>query len=252
MAELENFEFHDIKNGKFYCQEIVVKKIGASKLAQYLSSNQNKHPQMFSNLNLALNFKAITFENDELCRKTLNEYYDMLTNLGHKVVGTLGVKHAISKEFKIQPLIEHEDKPSILSGNPNKEKTVVETVVAPSPTIEPPQSEILGTKVIKGIVRGGTVVRADNENVLIIGSVRHGAEIIAGGSVVVYGSLEGRVVAGLKDNSSYVLAQNFQPDLVAINGVYITNDQVTKKKLSGTVLLTLDPSGENLEIVGDY
>jgi septum site-determining protein MinC len=249
MAELDNFEYHDIKNGKFYCQEIIVKKVDAQKLALYLSSSKKKHPEMFSNLNISLNFKAIKFESDEQSRVVLQNYFNEIIELGHNVVGTLGIKHAVSKAFNIQPLIEHKDKPSLVGGwQVSEPKT--ETVQNQTP-IESTTNTISATKIIRGIVRGGTVVRADNENVLVIGSVRHGAEIIAGGSVTIYGALEGRVMAGLVEKNSFVLAQDFKPDLVAINGVYMTCDQIVKKELSGAVLVTLDNSGENLDISGE-
>ena len=65
------------------------------------------------------------------------------------------------------------------------------------------------------------VIDYPDGDVTVIGSVSSGAEIVAGGSIHVYGTLRGRALAGTAgDPSARIFCRRFQPELVAINGSY--------------------------------
>ncbi|WP_241238695.1 septum site-determining protein MinC [Colwellia sp. Arc7-635] len=53
-------------------------------------------------------------------------------------------------------------------------------------------------KVYRGQIRSGQQVYAKDQNLVVIGSVSAGAEVIADGNIHVYGSLRGRAIAVLK------------------------------------------------------
>lgn len=75
------------------------------------------------------------------------------------------------------------------------------------------------TKFYKGTVRSGQLINFDG-NLVIIGDVNPGAEIIASGNVVVMGSLRGIVHAGADGNSeAVVVALNLQPTQLRIANV---------------------------------
>ncbi len=58
-------------------------------------------------------------------------------------------------------------------------------------------------------------------DVTIVGSVSSGAEVIAGGSVHIYGALRGRVMAGSLGNASArIFCRKLEAELVAIDGIY--------------------------------
>jgi septum site-determining protein MinC len=70
-------------------------------------------------------------------------------------------------------------------------------------------------------VRSGQTIEFPAGDVTVVGSVGSGAEIVAGGSIHVYGTLRGRAVAGTAgDCTARILCRNFQAELVAINGRY--------------------------------
>ena len=78
-------------------------------------------------------------------------------------------------------------------------------------------------------VRSGQQVEAKG-SLVIIGNVSRGAEIVAGGSIHVYGSLLGRAIAGADgDKSAKIFAQSLDPELLCIAGVYVTSDEVDTK-----------------------
>ena len=264
MSELENFEYHQIKNGSFYCQEVTVLKVDETKLITHLENNQKQFPSGFSNLNIAINFKAIEFKSDEECYTVAVAYIKGIQKLGHNVVGTLGIKASISKNLGVQPLKEKEDKPSLLSGNLKKDEAT--KLVEKKPTEEKPRATVESapakpepvqpsdTRVIRGVVRGGQVVVAENEHLLIIGDVKHGAEVSSAGNITIFGKLEGRAHAGQKAKNSFIMVTDLNADLVSINGVFMTSDvlqdQITESNIKGSVLITSKDSEGKLEIRG--
>ncbi len=79
-------------------------------------------------------------------------------------------------------------------------------------------------------VRSGQSVVFEKGDVTIIGSVASGAEVIAGGSIHVYGPLRGRAIAGLTGNSrARIFCRKLEAELLAIDGVYQTADDMDAK-----------------------
>lgn len=81
--------------------------------------------------------------------------------------------------------------------------------------------------VLDGAVRSGQSVVFERGDVTVIGSVASGAEVVAGGSIHVYGTLRGRAVAGVTGNSSSrIFCRRLEAELVAIDGLYKTADDM--------------------------
>lgn len=75
--------------------------------------------------------------------------------------------------------------------------------------------------VIREPVRSGQSVIFPEGDVTVIGSVASGAEVIAGGSVHIYGALRGRAMAGSIGNASArIFCRKLEAELVAIDGIY--------------------------------
>ena len=76
---------------------------------------------------------------------------------------------------------------------------------------------------------GGVIDYPDGD--VTVGSVSSGAEIVAGGSIHVYGTLRGRALAGTAgDPSARIFCRRFQPELLAINGSYRLADNFTAEQ----------------------
>jgi septum site-determining protein MinC len=75
---------------------------------------------------------------------------------------------------------------------------------------------------------GQTVINADGD-VIVLGSVASGAEVIAAGSIHVYGALRGRALAGAYGNeNARVFCRRFEAELIAVGGYYkVTEDTET-------------------------
>ena len=76
-------------------------------------------------------------------------------------------------------------------------------------------------------IRSGQSLFFPDGDVTIIGSVASGAEIIAGGSIHVYGTLRGRAMAGTMANSTArIFCRKLEAELVAIDGYYTTAEDL--------------------------
>ncbi|NID15713.1 septum site-determining protein MinC [Luteibacter yeojuensis] len=70
-------------------------------------------------------------------------------------------------------------------------------------------------------VRSGQQVYARDRDLVVTAGVANGAEVIADGSIHVYGSLRGRAMAGAQgDESARIFCSDFRAELVAIAGHY--------------------------------
>ncbi len=75
---------------------------------------------------------------------------------------------------------------------------------------------------LAGRVRSGQKVTA-RKHLTIMGDVNPGAEVVAGGDILVMGSLRGKAAAGYPDDEDkIVLALDFQPEQVQIGGHVVT------------------------------
>jgi septum site-determining protein MinC len=95
--------------------------------------------------------------------------------------------------------------------------------------------------IIREPVRSGQMVHFPEGDVTVIGSVSSGAEIIAGGSVHIYGTLRGRALAGTMGNSSArIFCRKLEAELLAIDGIYTTAEQMAPDLQGQAVQLWLD------------
>jgi len=88
-------------------------------------------------------------------------------------------------------------------------------------TVATALSKLYTDKVHRGQIRSGQQVYAKGQNLVVIGSVSAGAEVIADGNIHVYGSLRGRAIAGAKGHhKAQIYCQKLEAELVSINGNY--------------------------------
>jgi septum site-determining protein MinC len=76
-------------------------------------------------------------------------------------------------------------------------------------------------------VRSGQSIVFTEGDVTVLGSVGSGAEIVAGGSIHIYGALRGRAMAGVNGNSAArIFCQKIEAELLAIDGYYQTAEDI--------------------------
>jgi septum site-determining protein MinC len=92
---------------------------------------------------------------------------------------------------------------------------------------EPEPKPKLTSLLLESPVRSGQSVVFTEGDVTVLGSVGSGAEIVAGGSIHIYGTLRGRAMAGVNGNSAArIYCQRIEAELLAIDGYYQTAEEI--------------------------
>jgi septum site-determining protein MinC len=136
--------------------------------------------------------------------------------------------------------------PPLLTGGRACVITRSEPVKADEPKEEPkpkPTSLLLDQP-----VRSGQSIVFTDGDVTVLGSVGSGAEIVAGGSIHIYGTLRGRAMAGVNGNASArIYCQKIEAELLAIDGYYQTAEQIDATLRGKPAQAMLD--GNSMKIV---
>jgi septum site-determining protein MinC len=115
--------------------------------------------------------------------------------------------------------------PPVLSGRPvNSNEIIALSRPEQPPAAAPKQPASL---LVDRPVRSGQSIIYPEGDVSVLGSVGSGAEIVAGGSIHIYGTLRGRAMAGHMGNSrARIFCQKIEAELLAINGYYRTAEEI--------------------------
>ncbi|MHA3905253.1 septum site-determining protein MinC [Castellaniella sp. WN] len=90
----------------------------------------------------------------------------------------------------------------------------------PSPPADA-ETSAAETLVIRHPLRSGQRIYARGGDLIVMGMVSQGAEVIADGHIHVYGPLRGKAMAGARGNPrAMILTTQLDPELLAIAGVY--------------------------------
>lgn len=102
------------------------------------------------------------------------------------------------------------------------------------------------TTVHKFPVRSGQQLRAEGD-LIIFGLVSTGAEVLAGGSIHIFGPLRGRALAGINGNKEATIScQALEAELVAIAGEYRLFED-SEQHCNQATLIQLDNGRLNIE-----
>ena len=101
---------------------------------------------------------------------------------------------------------------------------------------------------IESPIRSGQSVIFPFGEVTVLGSVASGAEIVAGGSIHVYGTLRGRAMAGSMGNAkARIFCSRNEAELLAIDGYYQTAENMNANLRGRPVQVWLEDAGLNVE-----
>lgn len=121
---------------------------------------------------------------------------------------------------------------------------------SPAPTPDPaiaPQAAPAAMVVTRPL-RSGQRVYARHTDLIVVGMVSQGAEVIADGNIHIYGPLRGKAMAGARgDASARIFTTQLDAELLAIAGVYrVVEDRLPATLHNRPVAISLD--GESLNI----
>ncbi|KFL36361.1 hypothetical protein N788_13530, partial [Arenimonas donghaensis DSM 18148 = HO3-R19] len=100
-------------------------------------------------------------------------------------------------------------------------------------------------------VRSGQQVYAQDRDLTLCAAVGAGAEVIADGSIHVYGALRGRALAGAAGMASArIFCREFHAELVAVAGHYKVLEEIPRELLGKPVQIWLEHDKLRIEQLG--
>lgn len=162
--------------------------------------------QAIKSLLESFNFTFVGFTGE-----TLKEQRSQIRALGFSFINTAKIANIKTKQAKESPA-------EVEINNTASEDAAIKE---PAPVEVAKQVSLFTDKVHRGQIRSGQQVYAKGQNLVVIGSVSAGAEVIADGNIHVYGSLRGRAIAGATGHQhAQIYCQKLEAELVSINGNY--------------------------------
>ncbi|RUM27293.1 septum formation inhibitor MinC [Rhizobium vallis] len=163
---------------------------------------------------------------------------DLIAELAKRNVSIMGIEGA-------RPSILGSGMPPALKGGRSVSDIEVPAAKEDAgPSTKPAMAETrpaMQSIVIREPVRSGQSVIFPEGDVTVIGSVASGAEVIAGGSVHIYGALRGRAMAGSIGNASArIFCRKLEAELVAIDGIYKMAEDMASNLRGQAVQLWLE------------
>jgi len=110
----------------------------------------------------------------------------------------------------------------------------------PASNDESVSKSALPAQLVTQPVRAGSRIYAQGCDLICTAAVNAGAEIIADGHIHVYGALRGRAIAGASGfDGARIFALNFDPELVAIAGLYRVREHLDQALAGSGVQVSL-------------
>ncbi len=136
------------------------------------------------------------------------------TSDNDQLAQALGVP--VFAKFRASYERSHDAAPTHTPAPPSREPAPVESAAKP-----PAAPAAIGSLMQDQPVRSGQQIYARGRDLIIHALVGNGAEVIADGSIHVYGTLRGRALAGAQgDEKARIYCQEFHAELVSIAGHY--------------------------------
>lgn len=251
-AKMETSDACDLRFGQVGIACVRVRRPDAAALCEELERRVRSAPQLFSRAAVVLDLSHLPNLPDD---GTVDALLEAVRSAGMLPVGLAygtPATEALAQRMGL-PLIAKfraAYEPAEGSHSVAPSAPAATAVPAPMPEREPvlsPPAGAVGAQRHDGAVRSGQQIYARDRDLVVTGTIANGAEVIADGSIHVYGGLKGRAMAGAQgDTKARIFVSDFRAELVAIAGHYRVFEQIPKDLEGQSVQCWLE--GEKLLI----
>jgi len=234
----------ELKVGQVGIANLRVRELDIPKLAQEMRERVARAPKLFGRAALIVDFGALSPLPDA------NSAHALLDALRATGVLPIGLAWGTPENERLAvelglPLLA---KFRAQYGQPEPSPAPV----APPPEAATPAAREPDAASLPGViqtvpVRSGQQIYAEQRDLTVLSSVGAGAEVIADGSIHIYGPLRGRALAGANGyTKARIFCRSFQAQLVAVAGQYKTLDEIPSELHGKPVQIWLE--GGDLKI----
>jgi septum site-determining protein MinC len=167
-----------------------------------------------------------------------NGIAELLASLAERNIRVLGIEG-------LDPSAATPGLPPILRPGRGSEPVVLPQSDS-APAVSPPalmKAKEPQSLMIEDPVRSGQTIVFIEGDITVLGSVGSGAEVVAGGSIHIYGTLRGRAMAGASGNArARIFCHRVEAELLAIDTFYKTADDIDDSLRRGPAQAWLEGS----------
>ncbi|KRG63476.1 septum formation inhibitor [Stenotrophomonas humi] len=219
----------ELKIGQVGIANLRIRTLDVARLVQEMHERVSRAPKLFGRAAVILDFGGLSQLPD------LATAQELLAGL--RQAGVLPVALAYGTQ-ETERLSEQLGLPLLAKFRAQYEPAPGEPAPAPAPpraaepkskaTPAPPSAAAPQPgRMQRATVRSGQQLYAENCDLTVLATVGAGAEVIADGSIHIYGTLRGRALAGAQGNEgARIFCRDFHAELVAIAGRYKVLDDI--------------------------
>ncbi|MEN5266653.1 septum site-determining protein MinC [Stenotrophomonas sp. TWI587] len=229
----------ELKIGQVGIANLRIRTLDVDRLTREMQERVARAPKLFGRAAVILDFGGLSRIPDVATAKALLD--------GLRKAGVLPVALAYGTT-ETDLLSQQLGLPLLAKFRAQYERAEAEPAPAPLPVAEPPPRRARAAAAVPAApapsavatggapkpgrmqtanVRSGQQLYAENCDLTVMATVGAGAEVIADGSIHIYGTLRGRALAGAQGNTTArIFCREFHAELVAIAGHYKVLDDV--------------------------
>ena len=252
MAATPNFEqAGELKIGQVGIANLRVRELDIARLVAEMRERVERAPKLFARAAVVVDFGSLSHCPAELEARALIEglreagVLPVALAFGTREVEALSERLGLPLLAKFRAQYESAGQPAAEPAPPAPRREPA-PAAQPAPVAAPTPSQPATSLLHAAPVRSGQQVYAQGRDLTVCAMVANGAEVIADGSIHIYGSLRGRARAGARgDVNARIFCREFNAELVAIAGNYKVMESIPDDLLGKPVQIWLE--GEKLQ-----
>ncbi len=207
----ENAPPFELKGSLFTLTVLHLFQLDRVAIERHLAEKVKQAPNFFNNTPVVIDLEGLVEPPNGMDGVDFNGLYELLRGHGMAPVGIRNGSaelQAIARQASLPVLPE-----SRSAGVARKPERA-----DPAPA---------RSRLINHPVRSGQQIYAADSDLVVLGPVSAGAEVIADGNIHIYGALRGRALAGVKgDVETWIFCQSLEAELISIAGRYRISEQL--------------------------
>lgn len=215
----------EMKAGHFTLPTLLLRSDNTQALDAFLAEQAQRAPQFFDQAPLVLDLSQYPEDLELSCFPTI---VGMVR--GHGMI-PIGVRGATTEQEELARMLELAIMP--------RQRSARETKPVTAPAASAPAS-VRPSKVVEQTVRSGQRIYAEGTDLVLLGGVSSGAEVMADGNIHAYGAIRGRALAGVRENTeARIFCHDMGAELIAIAGRYRVLEDMPQKHVGRSVQISL-------------
>lgn len=225
----------ELKIGQVGIANLRIRTLDVARLVEEMRSRVQRAPKLFARAAVVVDFGGLARTPDAATARALIEglreagVFPVALAYGTAETERLSEALGLPLLAKFRASYERADgtmpEPEPASQPRRESAASPAAPAAPAPAASTPSPGLIQATP----VRSGQQVYADNRDLTVLTTVGAGAEVIADGSVHIYGALRGRALAGAQGNEqARIFCREFHAELVAIAGHYKVLEDIPK------------------------